>query len=72
MIPMKKHPCRFVAAVLILAATSLFAGCAQMVDVLNATANELERQRLESEYAAYYAAYNLPRPASDTSAPGIK
>lgn len=66
---MKTHPSRrTLLGVVALIVTVFTSGCAEMVDVLNATANELERQRLEAEYASYY----MPRPSSDTSAAGIK
>jgi len=65
---MKKYSSRLLFAALALIVSALSSGCAQMVDVLNATASELERQRAEAEYYSYYA----PRPSSDTSAPGIK
>lgn len=65
---MKKHPFRLLLAFGLIAATWFASGCAHVVDVLNATAGQLEQERQAREYYDYYA----PRPSSDTSARGIK
>lgn len=65
---MRKHPSRLVLVTIALAVSALFTGCAEIAQGLSATAAELQRQQDEAYYNSYYA----PRPASDTSARGIK
>lgn len=62
-----------VATLLALAGLTLLSGCAHVVEVLQVTADELNRQQQEMAYQSYLQQnYYYGRPSSDTSAPGIK
>jgi hypothetical protein len=69
---MKKQLLRPLLAVAALTTALFTSGCAQIVDGLNAIADELDRQNQACAYAAYYQYYYAPRVPGDTSAGGIK
>ena len=70
---MKNAPARLLPIALAAAALLACSGCATVNEVLFRTADELQRQQQAMAYESYLQQnWYYGRPASDTSAPGIK